>query len=96
MVVHTDSELLTRVLNSTFVSSQVAGMLSSQDLKITVAALQLSRVLLDKLPQEFSVHFRFLLEIILCLSFNRHNWSHSSVDLIILLSLDFFLVSTVV
>ncbi|XP_023345840.1 E3 ubiquitin-protein ligase TRIP12 [Eurytemora carolleeae] len=58
MVVHTDSELLTRVLNSTFVSSQVAGMLSSQDLKITVAALQLSRVLLDKLPQEFSVHFR--------------------------------------
>ena len=58
MVVHTDSELLTRVLNSTFVSSQVAGMLSSQDLKITVAAIQLSRVLLDKLPQEFSVHFR--------------------------------------
>jgi E3 ubiquitin-protein ligase TRIP12 len=58
MVVHTESELLTRVLNSTFVSSQIAGMLSSQDLKITVAALQLSRTLLDKLPQEFSVHFR--------------------------------------
>jgi len=58
MVVHTEAELLTQVLNSTFVSSQIAAMLSSQELKITVAALQLSKVLLDKLPQEFSVHFR--------------------------------------
>jgi len=58
MVVHTDAELLTEVLNSTFVSSQIAAMLSSQELKITVSALQLSKVLLDKLPQEFSVHFR--------------------------------------
>jgi len=58
MVVHTEAELLTEVLNPTFVSSQIAAMLSSQELKITVAALQLSRVLLDKLPQHFSVHFR--------------------------------------
>jgi E3 ubiquitin-protein ligase TRIP12 len=58
MVVHTEGELLTSVLNPTFVSSQCAAMLSSQDLKITVAALQLSKVLLEKLPSEFSVHFR--------------------------------------
>jgi len=58
MVVHTEGELLTSVLNPTFVSSQVAAMLSSQDLKITVSALQLSKVLLEKLPSEFSVHFR--------------------------------------
>ena len=30
MVVHTEAELLAQVLNSTFVSSQVAAMLSSQ------------------------------------------------------------------
>ena len=33
-------------------------MLSSQDLKIIVSALQLSETLLTKLPDQFSVHFR--------------------------------------
>ena len=33
-------------------------MLSSQDLKIIVAALQLSETLLTKLPEQFGVHFR--------------------------------------
>ena len=33
-------------------------MLSSQDLKIIVSALQLSETLLTKLPEQFSVHFR--------------------------------------
>lgn len=58
MVVHTEADLLAGVLHPAFLSSQVAGMLSSQDLKIIVAALQLSEVLLAKLPEQFSVHFR--------------------------------------
>ena len=58
MVVHTESELLMEVLNPAFLSSQVAAMLSSQDLKIIVSALQLSEMLLTKLPDQFSVHFR--------------------------------------
>merc|ERR1719334_2238295 len=58
MVVHTEAELLMDVLNPAFLSSQVAAMLSSQDLKIIVSALQLSEMLLTKLPDQFSVHFR--------------------------------------
>ena len=58
MVVSTDTEVLEQVLNPPFLSSQVAAMLSSQDLKIIVSALQLSETLLTKLPDQFSVHFR--------------------------------------
>merc|ERR1719315_461736 len=58
MVVHTEGDLLMEVLNPAFLSSQVAAMLSSQDLKIIVSALQLSEMLLTKLPDQFSVHFR--------------------------------------
>lgn len=45
------------VLNPLFLSSQLAVMPSSQDLKIIVTALQLSKTLLTKLPDQFSVHF---------------------------------------
>ena len=58
MVVTTEADLLEQVLNPPFLSSQVAAMLSSQDLKIIVSALQLSETLLTKLPDQFSVHFR--------------------------------------
>ena len=58
MVVTTEAELLEQILNPPFLSSQVAAMLSSQDLKIIVSALQLSETLLTKLPDQFSVHFR--------------------------------------
>ena len=58
MVVHTQASLLEQVLNPPFLSSQVAAMLSSQDLKIIVSALQLSETLLTKLPEQFSVQFR--------------------------------------
>ena len=40
------------------VSSHLTGMLSSGDLKIVVAALQLAEVLIQKLPEQCSVHFR--------------------------------------
>ena len=58
MVVHSEASLLEQVLNPPFLSSQVAAMLSSQDLKIIVSALQLSDTLLTKLSDQFSVHFR--------------------------------------
>ena len=58
MVVSSEAELLSEVLQPAFLASQVAAMLSSQDLKIIVAALQLSETLLAKLPDLFSVHFR--------------------------------------
>lgn len=58
MIYHSPSDLLVEVLKVQTVSSQIAGMLSSGDLKIIVGALQLSELLLQKMPQEFSVHFR--------------------------------------
>ncbi len=58
MVYHSDSDLLAKVLRVPHVSSQVAGMLASGDLRIVVGALQLSELLLQKMPEEFGVHFR--------------------------------------
>ena len=58
MVVCAQADLLQEVLQPAFLASQVAAMLSSQDLRIIVAALQLSETLLAKLPDQFSVHFR--------------------------------------
>lgn len=58
MVYHSSTELLLEVVSVSAVSSQVAGMLSSGDLKIIVGALQLSEILLQKMPEEFGVHFR--------------------------------------
>eukprot|EP00095_Tigriopus_kingsejongensis_P008879 maker-scaffold15_size728074-snap-gene-6.27 protein:Tk08879 transcript:maker-scaffold15_size728074-snap-gene-6.27-mRNA-1 annotation:"e3 ubiquitin-protein ligase trip12 isoform x2" len=58
MIYHSPSDLLLDVLRVQTVSSQIAGMLSSGDLKIIVGALQLSELLLQKMPEEFGVHFR--------------------------------------
>jgi E3 ubiquitin-protein ligase TRIP12 len=58
MVYHTPTEQLLDVLRPASVSSQIAGMLSSGDLRIIVGALQLSELLLQKIPSEFGVHFR--------------------------------------
>ncbi|CAB4064432.1 TRIP12 [Lepeophtheirus salmonis] len=58
MIVHAPTELLSEVLSISTVSSQVAGMLSSGDLKIIIGALQISEILLQKIPEEFGVHFR--------------------------------------
>merc|ERR1719336_2931108 len=58
MVQHMEVELMDLVLKKPFLSSQVAAMPSSQDLKIIVSALQLSDTLLNKLSDQFSVHFR--------------------------------------
>ncbi len=46
------------VLKAQEVSSQLAGMLSSTDLKVLVGALQLASIFLEKLPHLFGIHFR--------------------------------------
>ncbi|XP_040204751.1 E3 ubiquitin-protein ligase TRIP12 isoform X3 [Rana temporaria] len=53
-----DAELLKDVLKNHAVSSHIASMLSSQDLKIVVGALQMAEILMQKLPDIFSVFFR--------------------------------------
>ncbi|XP_018423861.1 PREDICTED: E3 ubiquitin-protein ligase TRIP12 isoform X2 [Nanorana parkeri] len=53
-----DAELLKDVLKNHGVSSHIASMLSSQDLKIVVGALQMAEILMQKLPDIFSVYFR--------------------------------------
>jgi hypothetical protein len=58
MAFHSPKDLLSEVLHVSTVSSHVAGMLASGDLKIIVGALQLSEILLQKMPEEFGVHFR--------------------------------------
>ena len=58
MVQHSPDTVLKECIHVPLVSSQVAGMLSSGDLRIIVGALQMSELLLQKMPEEFSVHFR--------------------------------------
>ncbi|XP_072317894.1 E3 ubiquitin-protein ligase TRIP12 isoform X1 [Eucyclogobius newberryi] len=53
-----DAELLKDVLRNYAVSSHIASMLSSQDLKIVVGSLQMAEILMQKLPDVFSVYFR--------------------------------------
>lgn len=45
------------VLKNQVVSSHIAGMLASQDLRIVIGALQMASILMKRLPQVFGVHF---------------------------------------
>lgn len=58
MVYYASSELLKDVLKNQVVSSHIAGMMASSDLRIVVGALQMAEILMTKLPEEFGVHFR--------------------------------------
>ncbi|CAG9769753.1 unnamed protein product [Ceutorhynchus assimilis] len=58
MVYYANSELLKDVLKNQVVSSHIAGMMASSDLRIVVGALQMAEILMNKLPEEFGVHFR--------------------------------------
>ena len=58
MVHFASADLLKEVLRNQVVSSHLAGMLASQDLRIVVGALQMAYILMEKLPAEFGVHFR--------------------------------------
>ncbi|RXG69698.1 E3 ubiquitin-protein ligase TRIP12 [Armadillidium vulgare] len=58
MVHFSSPDLLQQVLKSQAVSSHLATMLSSLDLKIIVGALQMADLLMQKLPQIFAIYFR--------------------------------------
>ncbi|XP_013778614.1 E3 ubiquitin-protein ligase TRIP12-like isoform X4 [Limulus polyphemus] len=57
MVYFAPPELLGKVLKNQVVSSHVAAMLSSQDLRVVVGALQMAEILMQKLPDIFGVYF---------------------------------------
>ncbi|KAI1882670.1 hypothetical protein AGOR_G00237280 [Albula goreensis] len=58
IIYFSDAPLLRDVLRNHAVSSHIASMLSSQDLRIVVGALQMAEILMQKLPDVFSVYFR--------------------------------------
>ncbi|XP_063224587.1 E3 ubiquitin-protein ligase TRIP12 isoform X2 [Bacillus rossius redtenbacheri] len=58
MVYYASPDLLKEVLKNQVVSSHIAGMMASQDLRIVVGALQMADILMQKLPDVFGVHFR--------------------------------------
>lgn len=57
MVYFSSPDLLKEVLRNQVVSSHIAGMLASHDLRIVVGALQMANILMQKLPDVFTVRF---------------------------------------
>lgn len=58
MVYFANPELLKGVLKNHIVSSHIAGMMASNDLRIIVGSIQMAEILMQKLPELFSVHFQ--------------------------------------
>jgi E3 ubiquitin-protein ligase TRIP12 len=58
MVYFANADLLRDVLKNQIVSSHIAGMMASNDVRIVVGALQMAEILMTKLPEVFGVHFR--------------------------------------
>lgn len=58
MVYFASADLLREVLTNQMLSSHIAGMMASNDLRIVVGALQMSEILIQKLPEIFGVHFK--------------------------------------
>lgn len=58
MLYHSPSDLLKEVLAKIPISSYIAGMLSSQDVRIVCSALQKADILMSKLSETFHVYFR--------------------------------------
>ncbi|XP_055645246.1 E3 ubiquitin-protein ligase TRIP12 [Toxorhynchites rutilus septentrionalis] len=58
MVYFANGDLLREVLKNQLVSSHIAGMMASNDLRIVVGALQMAEILMHKLPEVFGMHFR--------------------------------------
>ena len=57
MIYYSPSDLLEIILKQQSISSHIASMLASSDYKIVVSALQMSEILMKKLPQIFSSYF---------------------------------------
>lgn len=58
MVYFASADLLREVLRNQILSSHIAGMMASNDLRIVVGALQMAEILMQKLPEVFGIHFR--------------------------------------
>lgn len=58
MVYFASADLLRDVLKNQMLSSHIAGMMASNDLRIVVGALQMAEILMQKLPDVFGIHFR--------------------------------------
>jgi E3 ubiquitin-protein ligase TRIP12 len=57
MIYYSSSDLLETILKQQSISSHIASMLASSDYKIVISALQISEILMKKLPEVFSVYF---------------------------------------
>jgi len=57
MIYYSSSDLLETILKQQSISSHIASMLASSDYKIVISALQISEILMKKLPDIFSVYF---------------------------------------
>lgn len=57
MVYFASADLLHDVLTNQMLSSHIAGMMASNDLRIVVGAVQMAEILMQKLPDIFGVHF---------------------------------------
>ena len=58
IIYYASNDLLGSVLKNQAVSSHIATMLASPDLKIVVGATQMANILMEKLPQVFAIYFR--------------------------------------
>ena len=57
MIFYSPAALLEDILRQQSISSHIASMLASPDQKIVISALQISEILMRKLPKIFSVYF---------------------------------------
>nr|XP_026484610.1 E3 ubiquitin-protein ligase TRIP12 isoform X1 [Vanessa tameamea]XP_026484611.1 E3 ubiquitin-protein ligase TRIP12 isoform X1 [Vanessa tameamea] len=57
-VYYADAPLLRQVLKTQVISSHIAGMMASSDLRIVVGSLQLAEILMQRLPEDMGVQFR--------------------------------------
>ena len=57
MIYYCSSELVETILKQQSISSHIASMLASTDYRIVISALQISEILMKKLPEIFSVYF---------------------------------------
>ncbi|CAK1548387.1 unnamed protein product [Leptosia nina] len=57
-VYYADAQLLRQVLKTQVISSHIAGMMASSDLRIVVGSLQLAEILMQRLPEEMGAQFR--------------------------------------
>lgn len=58
IIYYSPPDLLREVLKNHSVSSHIAAMLPSPDLRVVVGAMQMVYILMDKLPDIFSIYFR--------------------------------------